>query len=81
MVAREQRKKRLASSVPLDRRQAYFRLTELERLFTSRYGSILPDDEAGRGDLFVAFNHIAYRSGDGMRQLLGWGAEMGTVAL
>ncbi len=27
------------------------RLRELERLFASRYGAILPDDDAGREDL------------------------------
>src|SRR4029078_4481976 len=36
----------------------------LERIFTSRYGPILPDDDAGRGDLCIAFHHIAHQIGD-----------------
>lgn len=35
------------------------RVRELERLFTARYGLYLPDDDAGRDDLELAFNQIA----------------------
>lgn len=35
------------------------RLRELERLFYSRWGATLPDDDAGRDDLKVAAHHIA----------------------
>jgi hypothetical protein len=66
------RKKRWLSFIPFDRRIAYFRLPELERIFASRYGLTLPDDDAGRGDLFIALNHIAYRSGDVLTKMLGW---------
>jgi hypothetical protein len=37
----------------------YLRLCQLERLFVDRYGSTLPDDDAGRDDLYIAATHIA----------------------
>jgi hypothetical protein len=36
-----------------------FRVNELDRLFFGRYGSILPDDDAGRGDAAVMLDHLA----------------------
>jgi hypothetical protein len=38
---------------------AALRLSELERLYTARWGRQLPDDDAGRDDLLLAFNHIS----------------------
>lgn len=35
------------------------RLNDLAKLFRGRYGHVLPDDDAGRDDLFVAVNHLA----------------------
>lgn len=35
------------------------RLNDLAKLFRSRYGITLPDDDAGRDDLEVAINHLA----------------------
>lgn len=35
------------------------RLHDLAKLFRGRYGHLLPDDDAGRDDLFVAVNHLA----------------------
>ena len=35
------------------------RVGELERLYGARYGHQLPDDDAGRDDLVLIFNHIA----------------------
>jgi hypothetical protein len=36
------------------------RVAELERVMRDRYGEQLPDDDAGRDDLFVILNHAAY---------------------
>ncbi len=66
------RRDREARRLPLDRRIAYFRLRELERIYPRRYGLVLPDDEAGRGDLSIALNHIVFRSGDVLAKMLGW---------
>jgi hypothetical protein len=38
----------------------YVRPRELERVFRDRYGAILPDDDAGRDDLFIMVNHLAH---------------------
>ncbi|WP_156898746.1 hypothetical protein [Bradyrhizobium erythrophlei] len=44
------------------RKQAFslsaLRLTELQRLYTARWGLYLPDDDAGRDDLLLAFHQI-----------------------
>jgi len=43
------------------RRYPFFavkRLRELENLFARRYGATLPDDDAGRDDLYIAASHI-----------------------
>ena len=39
------------------------RLRELERVFADRYGPVLPDDDAGRDDIFVLVNHLAHLAG------------------
>jgi hypothetical protein len=57
---------------PADRRMAHFRLPELERIYADRYGPVLPDDDAGRSDLFIAFNHIANMTGDVMARMVAW---------
>jgi len=41
---------------------ATLRLNDLARLFRARYGITLPDDDAGRDDLFVALSHVAMLS-------------------
>lgn len=38
---------------------AALRLGDLAKLFRARYGITLPNDDAGRDDLFVALSHIA----------------------
>jgi hypothetical protein len=43
---------------------ARMRVSQLERLFASRYGQTLPDDDAGRDDLFVAAHHVCTKGGD-----------------
>lgn len=35
------------------------RLHDLAKIFRSRYGNMLPDDDAGRDDLLVAVHHLA----------------------
>lgn len=41
---------------------ATLRLNDLARLFRARYGITLPNDDAGRDDLFVALSHVAMLS-------------------
>ncbi|MCW2200440.1 hypothetical protein M2227_002530 [Bradyrhizobium elkanii] len=43
------------------------RIAELKRLFAARYGSQLPDDDAGRDDAFVMANHLAHGPDAGRR--------------
>lgn len=50
------RKKRRRSS---PRQLVALRLRDLAKLFRGRYGTQLPDDDAGRDDLYVAVNHLA----------------------
>jgi hypothetical protein len=37
----------------------WLRVAELERVFKDRYGASLPDDDAGRDDLWTALQHLA----------------------
>lgn len=48
------------------------RLRELERIFQSRYGRFLPDDDAGRDDLALAANHIVFLRGEVVEHIVGW---------
>jgi hypothetical protein len=50
------------------------RLRELERIFTSRYGRTLPDDDAGRDDLLIAAHTIAGLGGEVARNIVAWAA-------
>lgn len=50
-------KYRAARSTPLQR--VGLRLHDLARLFRSRYGVVLPDDDSGREDAETAINHMA----------------------
>ncbi len=38
---------------------AWLRVAEMERIFKDRYGAELPDDDAGRDDLWTALQHLA----------------------
>lgn len=51
------RRKRRRSS---PRQLASLRLRDLAKLFRGRYGTQLPDDDAGRDDVVVALNHLAH---------------------
>ena len=69
---RAKRRDREARQSGPDRRMAYFRLPELERIYADRWGPVLPDDDAGRSDLFIAFNHLAHRGGDVLARMAKW---------
>jgi hypothetical protein len=47
------------------------RVAELRRLFQSRYGHVLPDDDAGRDDALVMAHHLA-RGQDPERRIGRW---------
>jgi hypothetical protein len=49
-----------------------FRLRELERIFRSRYGITLPDDDAGREDLLLAAHHIALLGDEAVKRIVCW---------
>jgi len=51
---------------------ALVRLKELERLFSIRYGAVLPDDSDGWNALTVAAHHIVHLRSDPDRNILDW---------
>jgi hypothetical protein len=48
------------------------RISELNRLFTARYGHMLPDDDAGRDDVVVMAYHLARCPGEVGRRIRNW---------
>jgi hypothetical protein len=46
-------------------------IAELRRLFTARYGRVLPDDDAGRDDALIMAHHLANRP-DAGRHISSW---------
>lgn len=48
------------------------RVAELSRLFTRRYGEILPDDDAGRDDAQIMVHHLAALTGDPRPKVMGF---------
>jgi hypothetical protein len=50
-------KHKAARRTPMQR--VALRLNDLARLFRSRYGIVLPDDDSGRDDAEIAINHMA----------------------
>jgi hypothetical protein len=50
---------------------AALRLAELRRLFLGRYGTVLPDDDAGRDDALIMANHLAKRP-EAERRIPAW---------
>jgi hypothetical protein len=51
---------------------AALRVHDLGRVFTWRYGEILPDDDAGRGDVQIIAHHLAKLSGDPAWRISDW---------
>ena len=67
-IARRYKAKKRARPVSM----AALRVAELRRLFESRYGDTLPDDDAGRDEVFVMVNHLARRAGDQRMRIASW---------
>jgi hypothetical protein len=51
---------------------ATLRVSELSRLFTARYGEVLPDDDAGRDDAGLMAHHLAQLTGDQRKRIMGF---------
>jgi hypothetical protein len=51
---------------------ALVRLSDLEQLYSRRYGAILPYDDAGIDDLTIAAHHIAHLGGDAFNHIVAW---------
>jgi hypothetical protein len=51
---------------------AVVRLRELERLWSVRYGGVLPNDDAGADDLCIAAQLICYLQGDITAKVIAW---------
>lgn len=51
---------------------ATLRVAELSRLFSRRYGEVLPDDDAGRDDAALMAHHLAQLSGDPRKRVMGF---------
>jgi hypothetical protein len=48
------------------------RISELERYLRLRYGTVLPDDDAGHDDLVILLNHVAHNRTDPGGKMLGF---------
>jgi hypothetical protein len=48
------------------------RISELERYLRLRYGTVLPDDDAGHDDLVILLNHVAHNRTDPRGKMLGY---------
>jgi hypothetical protein len=51
---------------------AALRCAELNRLWTDRYGAVLPDDDAGKDDARIMAHHLALISGDQRHRVKSW---------
>ena len=51
---------------------AVLRLRELERLWNDRYGGVLPNDDAGTDDLWIATQLIRHLQGDISAKVVAW---------
>lgn len=52
--------------------RAQIMLRDLERLWAHRYGGVLPNDDAGRDDLWIAAQLIRSRRGDVAAKVVAW---------
>jgi hypothetical protein len=68
----EQRRKRDDERPDQSRLITLIRLREMERLFKSRYGRFLPDDDAGIDDLTIAAHHVAFLRGEVIEHIVAW---------
>lgn len=51
---------------------AVLRLCQLERLWNARYGGVLPNDDAGTDDLWIAAQLIRHHEGDISAKIVAW---------
>jgi hypothetical protein len=51
---------------------AALRCAELNRYLGDRYGRVLPDDDAGKDDIFIMAHHLALMSGDKGSRIKTW---------
>jgi hypothetical protein len=51
---------------------AAIRCAEINRLLNSRYGAVLPDDDAGKDDASIMVHHLAQISGDQRARIAAW---------
>jgi hypothetical protein len=51
---------------------ASLRVSELSRLFSARYGEVLPDDDAGRDDAVLMVHHLGQLTGDPRPRIMGF---------
>lgn len=65
-IARRYKRARPAFSM------AALRCAEINRLLASRYGQVLPDDDAGRDDALIMAHHLARLSGDPRVRIGKW---------
>jgi hypothetical protein len=51
------------------------RMRDLETFFNDRYGPALPDDDAGRDELFIAANTLCWYADDPAPRIRAWAAQ------
>jgi hypothetical protein len=66
-----QKRKRGVLALPRDHR----RFSELEKIYRRRYGTALPDDDAGREDFEIAAHHLSFLRWDQERHIQIWAAK------
>jgi hypothetical protein len=70
---RERKKRRFKEKETDDQKISRLRVAELERLLMDRYGSVLPDDDAGREDLKIVFHQLVHiNPTTAIERMVGW---------